>query len=82
MPNGRNAGRLFADCSGEYGYGSSHAIGLPNGDPLPKDRPSKPLEVKCHSTCKKDFLLLGDLLLEQGALSELATQEIHEPGAS
>lgn len=25
MPNGRNAGRLFADCFNEHGYGESHS---------------------------------------------------------
>jgi hypothetical protein len=49
MPNGRNAGRLFPDCTNEHGHGESHA--------LPRD--VEPGIVTC-TNCEKKFLLTDD----------------------
>lgn len=50
MANGKNAGRLFADCENEYGYGESHS--------LPKDL--KPGEVAECSVCHRTLLMQED----------------------
>lgn len=55
MPNGRNAGRLFADCTGEHGYGESHS--------MPSSMRPGDIETCLH--CKRTFRLRDDLTLKE-----------------
>lgn len=54
MPNGRNAGRLFADCTNLYGYGEWHTLRR-----LPKQRLRRLLRMRtmecvhCHRRFKE-----------------------------
>ena len=50
MANGKNAGRLFADCTNEHGYGEYHAV--------PKT--AKPGEKVACIHCGKLLLVLDD----------------------
>lgn len=52
MPNGRNAGRLYADCTGADGYGQSHSVA---GYPEEGD------EVECVH-CHGRFVVRGGVL--------------------
>lgn len=57
MPNGRNAGRLFADCENEYGHGASHSILDENDLPVDmRERRTEPLPVRCRR-CGRRFML-------------------------
>lgn len=65
MPNGRNAGRLFADCENEHGYGASHAIATLDDEPLGRE-PIDGEVVMCH-LCKRKLLYSnGELKLIEG----------------
>lgn len=65
MPNGRNAGRLFADCENEHGYGSSHLVADLDDNPI--DRPMVDGEVVMCHLCKRKFLFDGiELKLIEG----------------
>lgn len=50
MPNGKNAGRLFSDCTNEHGYGIYHAV--------PKT--AKPGETVACVHCGTLVLVLDD----------------------
>lgn len=75
MPNGRNAGRLFADCTNLYGYGEWHKL-----RPLPRQRLRKLLRmhtvecVHCHRRFKD-----GELFTEAG-LARKFKQRSREAG--
>lgn len=62
MPNGRNAGRLFADCTNLYGHGEWHAL-----RPLSRQWLRRLLGlhttecIHCHRRFKQDELLGGYL---------------------
>lgn len=55
MANGKNAGRLFADCENVHGYGKIHAFSV---------KPEVGVEVTCTS-CHRTFIKHEDGTLKE-----------------
>lgn len=79
MPNGRNAGRLFADCENIHGYGDSHRLASLDDEPI--NRPLIDGEVVMCHLCKRKFLAddEGHINLIEGALLPGMSHEAPQP---
>lgn len=66
MPNGRNAGRLFADCENLEGYGASHSIvDAVTEQPFMSGPPPDGTKVKCRLCLRKFTVEDGKLTNEE-----------------